>query len=65
MKACPLCGERQNLINVLNFYRVATELHEYDHRHAGVHSILADMIEKKFPFFMHLTPTDTPTDIAI
>ena len=76
--ACPLCGERQTLIHVLNNCRVALDLCRYNPRHDSVLSILADTIKKKLPpsihfsanldsdynFPEHITPTDQRPDIV-
>ena len=76
--ACPLCGERQTLIHVLNNCRVALDLHRYNPRHDSVLNILADTIKEKLPtsihfsadldsdynFPQHITPTDLRLDIV-
>ena len=52
---CPLCGERQTLIHVLNCCRIARELRRYNQRHDGVLGILADMIKEKLPLSTHFS----------
>ena len=75
---CPLCGERQTLIHVLNCCRIARELRKYNQRHDGVLGILADVIKEKLPlsthfsadlgpkynFPQHISPTDLKPDIV-
>ena len=65
--ACPLCGERQTLIHVLNNYKVALELCRYNPRHDSILSILADTITKKLSpssdldsDYIQLSPTHYP-----
>ena len=76
--ACPLCGERQTLIHMLNNCRVALDLHRYNPRHDCVLSDLADTVKEKLPpsmhlsaylgsdytFPQHITPTDLKPDIV-
>ena len=50
--ACPLCGERQTLIYVLNNCRVALHLRRYNHRHDSVLSVLAVTVKEKRPASM-------------
>lgn len=75
---CPLCGERQTLIHVLNCCRVARDLRRYNQRHDLVLGEIADAIRQKLPpsagfsvdlkdnysFPLHIASTDLRPDIV-
>ena len=75
---CPLCGERQTLIHVLNCCRVARDLRRYNQRHDLVLEEIADAIRQKLPpsagfsadlndnysFPLHIACTDLRPDIV-
>lgn len=52
---CPLCGERQTLIHVLNMCPVALMNRRYNHRHDAVLEVIVNTISK------HLQPTEHMT----
>ena len=52
---CPLCGERQTLIHVLNMCPVALTTRRYNHRHDAVLEVIANTISN------HLQPTEHMT----
>jgi hypothetical protein len=76
--ACPLCGERQSLIHVLNCCNVARDLRRYNARHDEVLQAVVDTIRIKlkptsslsadlgedYSFPTHIVPTDLKPDIA-
>ena len=76
--ACPMCGERQSLIHVLNCCSVARDLRRYNPRHDQVLQVVADTIRPKlkpmtklsvdleggYTFPTHISPTDLRPDIV-
>ena len=76
--ACPLCGERQTLIHVLNCCRVAQDLRRYNQRHDLVLGVIADAVRQKLPsssgfladlsdnysFPLHIASTDLRPDLS-
>ena len=76
--SCPLCGERQTLIHVLNNCKVALDRRRYNERHDRVLQILANAVVKKLPsttnltmdlgdtyqFPLHITPTTLRPDMV-
>ena len=76
--SCPLCGERQSLIHVLNCCRVARDLRRYNVRHDAVLKVIADTVKEHLPpsheltvdlnhykFPIHISPTDLRPDIVL
>ena len=76
--SCPLCGERQSLIHVLNCCRVARDLRRYNIRHDAVLKVIADTVKEHLPpshkltvdldqyqFPIHISPTDLRPDIVL
>ena len=76
--SCPLCGERQSLIHVLNCCRVARDLRGYNVRHDTVLKVIADTVKEHLPpshkltvdldhyqFPIHISPTDLRPDIVL
>ena len=53
--ACPLCGDRQTLIHVLNACPVALQARRYNHRHDAVLRKIVAVVSN------HLLPTETLT----
>jgi hypothetical protein len=76
--ACPLCGERQTLIHVLNCCQVARDQYRFNPCHDRVLRAIASTIKDYLPlntsmtvdldgeysFPTHITPTDTRPDIV-
>ena len=76
--ACPLCGEHQTLIHVLNCCSVARDLRRYNSRHDGVLRVVLDTIKPRlkpttqvsadiddnYIFPTHIVPTDLRPDIV-
>ena len=76
--ACPLCGERQTLIHVLNCCSVARDLRRYNSRHDDVLRVMLDIIKTRlkpttkisadvdgnYTFPTHIVPTDLRPDIV-
>ena len=67
--ACPLCGNNQSLLHVLNNCAVARDLRRYNVRHDGVLKEIAEAIQPYLPpssvlsvdihkFPIHIVPTD-------
>ena len=44
---CPLCGERQTLIHVLNCCRVVRDLRRYNQHHDLAHGVITDAVRQK------------------
>ena len=76
---CPLCGEQQTLIHVLNCCCVARDLRRYNQRHDAVLKVIADTVQlhlpspgttltvdigEKYSFPTHIVPTDLRPDIV-
>ena len=74
---CPLCGERQSLLHVLNNCSVARDLRRYNHRHDAVLREIVNFVKPKLPpatnltadineyaFPTHIVPTDLRPDIV-
>ena len=61
--ACPLCGERQTLIHVLNNCKVALDLRRYNPRHDSVLSILADTIKEYTSQLIWILTTTYPSTL--
>ena len=74
---CPLCGDRQTLIHVLNACPVALQARRYNHRHDTVlrkivavvsdhllqtETLTSDLSDYQFPH--HIVPTSLRPDIA-
>ena len=49
-KDCPLCGDQQTLIHVLNSCRVARDLRRYNRRHDAVLEFIVDMVQTHLPY---------------
>ena len=76
--ACPLCGERQSLLHILNNCKVARKLWWYNQRHDAVLQEIVKVIQPKFSpatqltadlsdgyeFPTHIVPTDLHLDIG-
>ena len=76
--ACPLCGERQSLLHILNNCKVARNLRRYNQRHDAVLQEIVKVIQPKlspttqltadlsdgYEFPMHIVPTDLRPDIV-
>ena len=75
--ACPLCGDRQTLIHVLNACPVALQARRYNHRHDAVlrkivavvsdhllptETLTSDISDYQFPH--HIVPTSSRPDIV-
>ena len=73
---CPLCGERQSLLHVLNNCSVARD-HRYNHRHDAVLQEIVNFVKPKPPpatnltadineyaFPTHIVSTDLRPDIV-
>jgi len=74
---CPLCGERQSLLHVLNNCSVARDLRRYNHRHDAVLQEIVNFVKLKLPpatnltadineyaFPTHIVSTDLRPDIV-
>ena len=76
---CPLCGEQQTLVHVLNCCPVARDLRRYNHRHDEVLKAVVDTVRMHLPtpdtsftadlgdnysFPTHIVPTDLRPDIV-
>ena len=74
---CPLCGQRQSLLHILNNCRVARDLRHYNHRHNVVLREIVKFVQPKLPpatnlaadineyaFHTHIVPTDLRPDIV-
>ena len=74
---CPLCGERQSLLHVLNNCSVTRDLRCYNHRHDAVLQEIVNFVKPKLPsatnltadineyaFPTHIVSTDLPPDIV-
>ena len=53
--ACPLCGEKQTLIHVLNSCKVARDERRYNPRHDTILSLISSFLSSKIPSTSHLT----------
>ena len=74
---CPLCGENQTLIHVLNTCRVALDGRRYNPRHDAILSLIASLLSTNtsstahltsdlgsYTFPLHIVPTDLRPDIV-
>ena len=76
---CPLCGEAQTLVHVLNCCPVAQDLRRYNHRHDAVLKVIVDAVQMhlstpntsitadlgdNYTFPTHIVPTDLQRDIV-
>ena len=76
---CPLCGDQQTLIHVLNSCPVARDLRRYNQRHDAVLKVIVDMVRTHLPcpdtsftsdlggnysFPTHIVATDLRPDIV-
>ena len=74
---CPLCGEKQNLLHILNNCSVARDLRCYNHRHDAVLREIVKFVQPKLPpatnltaninehaFPLHIVSTDLRPDIV-
>ena len=76
---CPLCGEQQTLIHVLNCCHVARDLRRYNQRHDAALKIVANAVDQhlslpnaslsvdlgdNYSFPTHIVPTDLRPDIV-
>ena len=76
---CPLCGEAQTLVHVLNCCPVARDLRRYNHRHDAVLKVIVDAVQMhlstpntsitadlgdNYSFPTHIVPTDLRPDIV-
>ena len=75
---CPLCGEQQTLIHVLNCCSVARDMRRYNSRHDGVLQVIFDVVKQSldpttnltvdlnadYSFPTHIAPTDLRPDMV-
>ena len=75
--SCPLCGERQTLIHILNACKVALDQRRYNHHHDAILSLIVTFLTDKskptanltsdlgaYTFPQHIVTTDLRPDIV-